>query len=167
MGDNYREIMIKRETPAHLKFLKGLMIAVSALAVIGGIILIPVLLPAGVVLAVATYFITARFEVEYEYLYVNGELDVDAIYSRQKRKKVGSYNMAELEILAPEKSHVLDSYMNNKAVKIKDFSSGDPKAKCYILIMNSNSERQAVKVEIDEEIVNDIRRIAPRKVNLY
>ena len=125
------------------------------------------LLLAGLVLAVVTVVITPKFDVEYEYLYVNGELDIDAIYSKQKRKRVGTYDMAELEILAPEKSHALDSYMNNKSIKMKDFSSGNPQAKSYILIMNSDSERQSVKVEIDDTIIQDIRRIAPRKVNLY
>lgn len=166
MSDMYREILVKRETPVSKKILKGAMIAASALLIIGGVMIWPLLL-AGLVLAVATVIITPRFDVEYEYLYVNGELDIDAIYSKQKRKRVGSYDMAELETLAPEKSHALDSYINNKTVKQKDFSSGDPHAKSYILVMNTENERQCIKVEIDEAIVNDIRRIAPRKVNLY
>lgn len=166
MSDMYREILVKRETPASKKILKGLMIAGSVLLIVGGTMIWPLLI-SGLVLAVVTVVVTPKFDVEYEYLYVNGELDIDAIYSKQKRKRVGTYDMAELEILAPEKSHALDSYMNNKSIKMKDFSSGNPQAKSYILIMNSDSERQSVKVEIDEAIIQDIRRIAPRKVNLY
>ena len=166
MSDMYREILVIRETPASKKILKGLMIAGSVLLIVGGTMIWPLLI-SGLVLAVVTVVVTPKFDVEYEYLYVNGELDIDAIYSKQKRKRVGTYDMAELEILAPEKSHALDSYMNNKSIKMKDFSSGNPQAKSYILIMNSDSERQSVKVEIDEAIIQDIRRIAPRKVNLY
>ena len=166
MSDMYREILVKRETPASKKILKGLMIAGSVLLIVGGTMIWPLLI-SGLVLAVVTVVVTPKFDVEYEYLYVNGELDIDAIYSKQKRKRVGTYDMAELEILAPEKSHALDSYMNNKSIKMKDFSSGNPQAKSYILIMNSDSERQSVKVEIDDTIIQDIRRIAPRKVNLY
>ena len=166
MSDMYREILVKRETPASKKILKGLMIAGSVLLIVGGTMIWPRWI-SGLVLAVVTVVVTPKFDVEYEYLYVNGELDIDAIYSKQKRKRVGTYDMAELEILAPEKSHALDSYMNNKSIKMKDFSSGNPQAKSYILIMNSDSERQSVKVEIDEAIIQDIRRIAPRKVNLY
>ena len=166
MSDMYREILVKRETPASKKILKGLMIACSVLLIVGGTMIWPLLI-SGLVLAVVTVVVTPKFDVEYEYLYVNGELDIDAIYSKQKRKRVGTYDMAELEILAPEKSHALDSYMNNKSIKKKDFSSGNPQAKSYILIMNSDSERQSIKVEIDDTIIQDIRRIAPRKVNLY
>lgn len=166
MSDMYREILVKRETPASRKLLKGVMIAASAACILMGVMIWPLLL-VGLVLAVVTFVVTPKFDVEYEYLYVNGELDIDAIYSKQKRKRIGSYDMAELEVMAPEKSHALDSYMNNKSLKMKDFTSGNPQAKSYILVMNSDNARQCVKVELDDVIVNDIRRIAPRKVNLY
>lgn len=166
MGDMYREILVKRETPASKKALKGIMIGASALLIVAGFVLWPLLI-AGAVLAVVTALVTPKFNVEYEYLYVNGELDIDAIYSRQKRKRVASFDMAELEILAPENSHALDFYKNNKNMKLQDYSSGDPHAKAYILVINSDKERRCVKAELDDVIVNDIRRIAPRKVNLY
>ena len=108
-----------------------------------------------------------KLEVEYEYLYVNGELDIDAIYSKQKRKKMGSYDASELEILAPENSHELDSFKNKKDLKLKDYTSLDPHAKCYILVFNKEKGQEMIKVELDESILNDLRRIAPRKVNLY
>lgn len=166
MSDMYREILVKREMPASKKILKGAMIAASALLIICGLAIWPLLL-AGVVLAVVTLIVTPKFDVEYEYLYVNGELDIDAIYSKQKRKRAASYDMAELEILAPENSHALDSYKNNKDMKMQDFTSGSPQAKAYMMVFNSDKTRSCVKVELDDVIVNDIRRIAPRKVNLY
>ena len=49
---------------------------------------------------------------------------------------------------------------------MKDFTSGDLDAKAYILVMNKENKREMVKVELDDVILNDIRRIAPRKVNL-
>lgn len=166
MSDMYREILVKRETPASKKALKGIMIGASVLLIVGGFVIWPLLI-AGAVLAVVTAIVTPKFNVEYEYLYVNGELDIDAIYSKQKRKRVGSFDMAELEILAPENSHALDFYKNNKSLKVLDFTSGNPQAKAYMLVMNGDKERKSVKVELDDVIVNDIRRIAPRKVNLY
>ena len=105
--------------------------------------------------------------MEYEYLYVNGELDIDAIYSRQKRKRIASYDMQELELMAPTKSHALDSYVNGQDVKIKDFTSGKPEQKSYTLVFNKEKGRQIIQVEFDDVVVNDIRRISPRKVNLF
>ena len=164
MGDMYREILVKKKTSAGAKFLKGFMSAMAVLCLLAGFI-IPILLVGAVVFGLLTYFVAPKLDVEYEYLYVNGELDIDAIYSRQKRKRVGSYDVAELEILAPAKSHALDSYLNNGA-KVADYTSGDEHAKSYIMVYNKEKGREIIKVEIDEVIVNDIRRVAPRKVNL-
>lgn len=164
MGDMYREILVKKKTSGGAKFLKGLMTTMTVLCLLAGFV-IPVLLVGAVVFGLLTYFVAPKLDVEYEYLYVNGELDIDAIYSRQKRKRVGSYDVSELEILAPAKSHALDSYLNNGA-KVTDYTSGDEHVKSYIMVFNKEKGRQIIKTEIDDVIIGDLRRVAPRKVNL-
>lgn len=167
MGDLYREILVPRRTPMVNKVAKVAAIAATAIFLVGGMFLMaPLFLLVGIVLGIGCFFLLPRLEVEYEYLYVNGELDVDAIYSRQKRKRIGSYDMAELEVLAPEKSHALDPYQS-QGVKIKDFTSGDPQVKAYVLVFSKEGKRDIIKAELDDVILNDVRRIAPRKVNLY
>lgn len=168
MNDTYREILVKRKTPAINKFLKGLMVTMTVLCVVGALLfLFPLLLVGAVVFGLLTFFFAPKLDVEYEYLYVNGELDVDAIYSKQKRKRVGSYDVSELEILAPANSHALDSYRNNKSIKLVDYTSGDPQVKSFIMVFNKDKGQVMVNVEIDDAIVADIRRMAPRKVNLF
>lgn len=164
MGDMYREILVKKKTSGGAKFLKGLMTTMTVLCLLAGFV-IPVLLVGAVVFGLLTYFVAPKLDVEYEYLYVNGELDIDAIYSRQKRKRVGSYDVSELEILAPAKSHALDSYLNNGA-KVTDYTSGDEHVKSYIMVFNKEKGRQIIKTEIDDVIIGDLHRVAPRKVNL-
>ncbi len=166
MSDMYKEILVKKKMSVGNKLLKGVMITLTVLLVVVGFVIWPLLI-AGVALGVVSFFVVPKLDVEYEYLYVNGELDVDAIYSKQKRKRIGSYDMVNLEVAAPEKSHALDAYRNKQGVKIKDYTSGEPEAKSYILVMNQEKGQEIVKVELDEEILNDIRRIAPRKVNMY
>ena len=168
MRDLYREILVKREMPVSARILKGALIGLVVLCLLGGIMVTPLLLPVGVVLGVVFWiFVLPKLDVEYEYLYVNGELDIDAIYSRQKRKRIASYDMQELELMAPTKSHALDSYVNGHGVKIKDFTSGRPDQKSYTLVLNKEKGREIIQVEFDDVVVNDIRRISPRKVNLF
>lgn len=168
MSDLYREILVKREMPASARILKGALIGLVVLCLLGGIMVTPLLLPVGVVLGVVFWiFVLPKLDVEYEYLYVNGELDIDVIYSRQKRKRIDSYDMQELELMAPTKSHALDSYVNGQGVKIKDFTSGRPDQKSYTLVLNKEKGREIIRVEFDDVVVNDIRRISPRKVNLF
>ena len=167
MGDSYREIMVKRETSAMDQVKKISLIGLTVFMFAAGIFITPLLLLAGLALAIVCYFIVPGFDLEYEYLYVNGELDIDKIMSKQKRKKCASYDMNLLEIMAPSNSHALDSYRNKKDIKIRDFTSRRQDVLSYTLIFNLEKGQELVKVELDEAIVGDIRRIAPRKVCQY
>lgn len=166
MNDTIKEILIKRQTPVYMAALKFVLIGLCAAGIIGGLVF-PIFLLIGLVLAVVCYFVIPKFDVEYEYLYVNGSMDVDVIYSKQKRKKAGEFNLEDLEIAAPEQSHALDSYKNNAAVRKENYTSGKPDARRYVLVYSKDSVKTMVTLELDEEIMEDLRRHAPRKVNQY
>lgn len=168
MSDLYQEILISRETPFINKIAKVAAYVVTAFFLFTGFLFMNIIfLIAGAAMAVCCYIFLPRLDVEYEYLYVNGELDVDAIYSKQKRKRIASYDMAELEILAPSTSHALDSYLNQQGAKVRDFTSRDPQAQSYTLVFSKEGKRDIIKVELNDTILGDIRRIAPRKVNAF
>lgn len=167
MGDSYREILVKRETKMGDKIKKAALIGCTALFLVSGILIWPLFLVVGLVLGIVSYVLIPRLDLEFEYLYVNGELDIDKIMSRQKRKKCGSYDMNLMEIMAPSNSHALDSYKNRQGIKMKDYTSGKHDVPSYTMVFNMDNRQEIIKVELDEAIVGDIRRIAPRKVNLY
>ena len=103
-------------------------------------------------------------DLEFEYLYVNGELDIDKIMSKVKRKRVGSFDISKAEMVAPVKSHELDYYRQSKDLKVVDCSSGDDHANVYGMVIKDEKGMKLVLFEPNQEILNDMRRIAPRKV---
>lgn len=167
MSDLYQEILVQRKTPPVNRLIKGAMYAVAVIGLLIGFMGFWPLFILAVVMIAAIWFWAPKLEVEYEYLYVNGELDIDAIYSKQKRKRIAGYDMQELEMLAPSNSHALDSYLNKNGTKIRDFSSGEENVRTYTAVFNKEKGQEIVKVELNDVIINDIRRLAPRKVNLY
>ena len=86
MSDLYTELLIKRETPSGEKAMKVAMIVVTVLAGVAGVLVNPLLLILFLGMCVLDYFKFPAFDLEFEYLYVNGELDIDKIMSKQKRK---------------------------------------------------------------------------------
>ena len=52
-------------------------------------------------------------------------------------------------------------------MKINDYTSLDPQVKSYLLVFNKEKGQEMIRVELEDSIISDIRRIAPRKVNLY
>ena len=100
---------------------KGSIIALIVLLVL---FIMPLLLIAAIVLGVCAYlFYFPGTDLEFEYLFVNGELDIDKIMAKSKRKRVKSLNITECDIMAPLNSHRMDYYNSNQKLKVQDFSS--------------------------------------------
>lgn len=167
MSDMYQEILVKRNTPFSDQIKKYLLIVVTVISVMGGLVINPILLLPAVVFGFLCYFMVPRFDLEYEYLYVSGELDIDKIMGKQKRKRCASYNMDNLEILAPSNSAELNRFKNKKDVKVRDFTSLKPDTPSYTLVFNLDRGQELVKVELNEAVIGDIRRMAPRKILKY
>ncbi len=166
MSDLYIELLVKKKRTATDTILKTLLIALTVLAFLAGLLITPLALIVFVGLLVLDYFKLPGFDLEYEYLYVNGELDIDKIMSKQKRKRVGSFDMKNVEMVAPVKSHELDYYRNGK-VKVVDYSSGEENANVYAMLVKDDKEQKMVLFEPNQAILDDMRRIAPRAVKLY
>lgn len=165
MSDLYRELLIKR-VPQPSDMLKKVGMIVLTLMAAGAVIFTPWAAIALLVMGVLDYFFLPSFHLEYEYLYVNGELDVDKIISKSKRKRAASYRMEDMEMIAPWHSHEMDYYRNGHKGKMTDFSSGRKDAKPYAMVYGGEKGTEIVLLELDQIILEDIRRIAPRKVKV-
>lgn len=163
MNETYIELLIKKKTPLYLSLLKMLssMLAICFLAV-GVILFMWQALIIGVVIGIAAYFIYMNANLEYEYLYLDKELSIDKVMAKSKRKKVASFDMEKMEIMAPLNSYQLDSY-KNRNVKIVDYSSGEEKQPDLRYAFYYDG-KQKVIFEPNAEMVKAIQMIAPRKV---
>ena len=164
MNEAYYEIMVARKNSPLLKIgqivtavMAGFFALTMFMGMIWGIVL-------AAVFGVACYFITLHSTVEYEYLYVDKELQIDRILARSKRKRMETLDLNELVILAPVRSHELNSYRSGNYKKA-DYSSGEEanEQMRYMLIV---SDKQVI-FEPTEELVKTIRMFAPRKVFTY
>lgn len=121
MNDSYSELLVKKEQTGKDKVIKFLLIGVIAATAVVGII-IPLVWVLTLGLGIAAYFILPNLDLEYEYVYVNGELDIDKIMAKSKRKRVQSFDLAKMEIMAPVNSHRMDYQNHNTKLKVLDFS---------------------------------------------
>jgi hypothetical protein len=107
-----------------------------------------------------------RTDLEYEYLFVNGEFDIDMVMAKSKRKKVMSVNLSEADLIAPLNSHKMDYYNGNSRMKTLDYSSGNPEHKRFAIIMKAGGENSRIIIEPDDEMAKAIKNSAPSKVFL-
>ena len=96
-------------------------------------------------------FIFTKLNVEYEYTLLNHDIDIDAIYSKAKRKKQLSFDFQKAEIIAPKKSHRIRSYQPEKTY---DFTSGLPDANIYAIMTNIEAKRVCILIEPDQGMLD-------------
>jgi len=166
MGDLYSELLVKKDKTAKDSLLKYGLIVLTVLAVFAGLIITSLALIIAVALGIACYFVIPKTDVEYEYLFINGDFDIDMIMSKTKRKKVKSFKLSESDLAAPLDSHRMDYYNGNQNMKVLDFSSGNPEHKRFGVITRLDGNLCKIILEPDEALAQAMKNSAPSKVFL-
>lgn len=162
MSETYVECLVKAKQKTGMKLLKylliGLTVVFGLLALMGYVMA----LIAAVITGVGAYFVNLNSDLEYEYLYLDRELVIDKVMAKSKRKRVATYQVDRMEILAPIHSYQLDNY-KNRQVKIKDYSIGEElKPDLRYALFYEGGEKLILSPS--EEMVKAMRNAAPRKV---
>ena len=108
------------------------------------------------------YLITSR-NVEFEYIVTNGDLDIDKITSKRKRKRVFSAHCKEFDIVAKLNSDKYDNEarnIKNRLELVSTLQSPD----VYFATLTYKGERTIVFFEPDERMLNSFKTFIPRKV---
>ena len=166
MSDLYSELLVKKNPTAQDAVIKYGLIVLTVLAVFAGLFITPIFLVVAIALGVACYFVIPRTDLEYEYLFVNGEFDIDMVMAKSKRKKVMSMKLSEVDLVAPLDSHRMDYYNGNSRMKTLDYSSGNPQHKRFAVITKNGGENSKIIIEPDEQMAQAIKNSAPSKVFL-
>ena len=160
MGDIFAEQLVKRKKKPSEQFLKYALTALVVVFALGGLFLAGFLVYLALALAVACYFIFPRFNVEYEYSYVNGEFDVDVIYSMQKRKKKEVFNLQDVDCVALYGNPALAAYQTGYT--ITDYSAFDASKPPYVIVKGSEKRLIYMQIE-DPTILSDMKRRLQRR----
>lgn len=165
MNQSYAESGVKRvDTP------KTILLRVCL--IIGILIGLFILLKGGLIgilgaaVVVFMIYLFPKLNIEYEYVFVDGQLDFDKISGKSKRKTILRIDFEQVEVMAPEGSHALDSYNQIKCEK-RDFSSGRKDKKPYVIMAGVDNKKLKILFEPSEKMLETIKQKSPRKLNDY
>lgn len=165
MKDVYVEWLVKRKRNFAGKFLRVLFMAASIILWLTSFTLVnTIVLIAAVAVSIITYFLYCFTDVEYEYVYVNGELMIDRILRKSMRKRILNVDAEEIEVVAPMTSPKVDGY-KHREWKEFNFTSGYEKDKRRIFEIYCNN---GVKIifEPNREMVEAMKSQMPHKVTV-
>lgn len=166
MGDIFKEQLVKAKPTSKDNMQKVLVIVgailISTVAFIfGGAMLGPIV----VVVAVwGALYLSAFFKKEYEYSLTNNELDIDVIYNKQRRKRLISIDIKQINVMAGIKD---DKYAHEleRGQKVIEASDGEGKPNTYGIVCGHEGQTVKLLITPNEEMLNLIHRQAPNKVH--
>jgi len=162
MGDVFKEQIVKRK-PNSKDSLKraGIIAAVVLVFFVSMAIVGQFALPITLVAGFGAAYLMSFLRVEYEYIFTNGEIDIDIIYNRSRRKRVFSSHVNKFEVMA----HVEDTVHVgefHRAQETKDYSSGEITPNSYMFLVSYNSKYLKVIFEPNEVLLKAISSAIPR-----
>ena len=163
MASIFKEQLVKRQsnTKDTLKRV-GIIIAASIISVIA-LAMAQAIAPFIVVAIVfGAWFLMSFLKTEYEYSFTDGELDIDVIYNRSRRKRVFTARVNDFEIMA----HVDDKMRMGEfssAQEVRDYSSGVTNENTYAFLINYKGKRLKVIIEPNELMLKAIATVLTRR----
>ena len=143
MLDMYAEYIVKRRSDVKSSIIKALIVLGSAILMYIALILtqkVIFFMPASVALiGWAGYHAFIQFNVEYEYIVTNGELDIDRIVARRGRRRIINVKTNYYELIAPYDDEHRQAFESGEFKKTIDVRSG-PKADAWFVIANHKDQ---------------------------
>lgn len=161
MSEAYVECLVQAKQSTLAKVGRVVLIVLTVIFAIGALVSIWSGLLA-LVTGFGAYFLNMMTDLEFEYLYLDKELVIDKVMAKSRRKRVGSFSLDRMEILAPINSYHLDAYKNREVKKL-DYSIREVKQPDlrYALFYEGG---QKIIISPSEEMIKVMRNVSPRKV---
>ncbi len=178
MDDIFLERIVPRKKDKFY-YVKVLSLILSAILAAATLIWLLLLLPAlsfltPIALAGCGYglwWLIGSLHIEYEYIVTNGELDVDVIVHRRKRKRLFSGRVKDFEIMArldgPEFRDSAAQYEREKRARrlqVLDCAATADAPSSWFFVANYKSERLLVVFDPDERMLANMKRFNPSRI---
>ena len=161
--DNFYEQLENTEETTNYKIMKIAMyvFGVIALLSLSTVQIIPCIF--SVIVAAAAFFMKKKAYVEYEYVFTNGVIDIDAIYEQRKRKRMVSFDAKDMELLAEAESNYVKDFSNKPDKELSCFQAKTSKI-VYVAMVTGGTERLQFRFTPDKGFLDLCYKYNPRAV---
>lgn len=122
------------------------------------VICVPLLASAGVFYLAKKYY--GALDIEFEYSLTNGQFDVDKIMNRTDRKRLITFECAEIDNF-----NKYDTKTNTDGYKTRIFAANADSDNLYYFVVNTKATgKTIVIIEPNEKMIEGIKRCIPRQM---
>lgn len=166
---NFYEYIIKRKKSTGEKLISVLIYFVAAILAALVLMLLIKLSSIAALLAFGFFYfaykISTGMNKEFEYILTQDNIAIDVIMNSARRKRLISFSVPDVEIIAPVENKDFASYLNKKYDKIIDATSRSKNTTVYFAVVNLE-KRTLVKFEPPYTMLSELFKYAPSKIKI-
>lgn len=103
-------------------------------------------------------------KTDYEYIFVDGQIDFDCIKGDSKRKNIIRMDFDTVDVVAPKGSHALDAHKN---CRVYDFTGTDSSVKTYAMVGKAGDEKVLAYFDPNEKMLETMKMKSRSKIVEY
>ena len=163
------KIVARRLTAKHYLTIGGISLAVPVVFVL--LLSIPFI--SDIVMSMAlvviigliygAYLLIRSMLLEYEYTVTNGDIDIDVIIAKSRRKRIFSINSNEIEIIARYQGNFYPAGLDKLKTSVKSVSAMEDEG-IYFIKGSHKGQAVAAFFQPDEKILDILKMSIPSKV---
>ena len=170
--DSFMEYMIAEKQTAKTVF-KKIGVYIGALLLTLAISFVMLMFPSALIgilpmLTVAIFYVAYRintsFDVEYEYILTNGELDIDKITHKRRRKRLMTIHCKSFITFAKVGDKEYASEENGEFSKIIDASAKSSALENYYAVFYKNGQKIKLVFNPTQKMIDNFKIYAPRVI---
>lgn len=112
------------------------------------------------------YQVVIGSNIEYEYSFTNGAMDVDKIIAARRRKRLTALNAREIEMMGTKRNSGFEGYMKNGEIKKVFACASIDDDDVYFVLYTEDGVKKLLLFNPNERIRDGFRRLNPQKVFL-
>lgn len=162
------ECLVKKEPDKFDVFKKTVIVILAFFGAIVAMMIaasIPIFNSMGIFFAAVVVYIAYKFaqttDVEFEYCIINGDIDIDSIFAKKRRKRLISVTADRIEKIAPIENEEIKA-ANVKKTYFAAISKTDDSN--YAIIFKGKSGLEKLIIVDDDKTLLQLQTFMPRKV---
>ena len=104
-----------------------------------------------------TYILMRNMNEEYEYIFTDGEVDIDVIRGRAARKRMITIKPKDVEVMAKITGGLYESYKSNSSITKKLDFSDNILHHTYFVIINGTGGKRLVLISPSQRLIDAMR----------
>lgn len=103
--------------------------------------------------------------IEYDYCFLNEEIEIGKIVNRKRRKTAISFSTSNIRFVAPEGSVRVSNHLEQyPGIRVTDYTSKEPTDPVYAFVLDLQGINTIIYLEPTESMMDHLRGLIPDKI---